>query len=197
MDIDKIETELRGRTSSCELCSATGSLKVYEVKGGAGDGATDCILACENCTSQIEGNSELVATHWYCLKESMWSEVTAVQVISYVMLKKLESESWAQDLLGQLYLSEEAQEWADASVSGDSESDSGDEVSTLDSNGTVLAEGDSVTLIQDLPVKGAGFTAKRGTMVRSIHMIGDPDNIEGRINKMTLVLKTKFLKKVN
>ena len=66
-----------------------------------------------------------------------------------------------------------------------------------DSNGNVLNDGDSVTLIKDLDVKGAGFVAKRGTMVRKIRLIDDPDNIEGRVNKMTLVLKTKFLKKVS
>ena len=49
---------------------------------------------------------------------------------------------------------------------------------------------------QDLDVKGGGFTAKRGTLVKGIRLIeGDPDNIEGRVNKMSLVLKVKFLKK--
>lgn len=45
-------------------------------------------------------------------------------------------------------------------------------------------------------MKGGGFTAKRGTMVKNLRVIaGDVDNIEGRVNKTVLVLKTKFLKK--
>lgn len=59
----------------------------------------------------------------------------------------------------------------------------------------VLRDGDSVTLIKDLEVKGGGFTAKRGTLVKGIRLTGNPKNIEGKVNKMQLVLKTEFLKK--
>ena len=65
-----------------------------------------------------------------------------------------------------------------------------------DSNGTVLANGDTVTLIKDLPVKGAGFTAKRGTAVRNISLV--PDNaghIEGRVEGQRIVILTQFVKK--
>lgn len=197
MDITaEIENDVHARTSICELCAASDKLKVHPVQGGGNEGAECCILACQTCIAQIEGSEPLNPKHWFVLKDSMWSELSAVAVSSFRMLKKLRSESWAQELLEQMYLSEESQEWADNEVKVD-EADTDEEVQTLDSNGAVLAEGDSVTLIQDLPVKGAGFTAKRGTLVKSIHLIGDPDNIEGRINKMTLVLKTKFLKKGN
>ncbi len=64
-----------------------------------------------------------------------------------------------------------------------------------DSNGAVLAEGDSVTVIKDLKVKGGSSDLKRGTLIRKIHLIGDPDNIECRVDGSTLVLKTCFLKK--
>lgn len=64
-----------------------------------------------------------------------------------------------------------------------------------DSNGTVLAEGDSVIVIKDLKVKGGSSDLKRGTMVRKIHLIDDPDVIECRVDGSTLVLKTCFLKK--
>lgn len=64
-----------------------------------------------------------------------------------------------------------------------------------DSNGTVLSEGDSVTVIKDLKVKGGASDLKRGTMIRKIHLIGDPENIECRVDGSTLVLKTIFLKK--
>ena len=64
-----------------------------------------------------------------------------------------------------------------------------------DSNGAVLSEGDSVTVIKDLKVKGGSSDLKRGTMIRKIHLIDDPDNIECRVDGSTLVLKTIFLKK--
>jgi protein PhnA len=67
----------------------------------------------------------------------------------------------------------------------------------VDSNGAVLMDGDSVTLIKDLDVKGANFTAKRGTLVKSIRVGDDPTHVEGRVNKMSIMLKTCFLKKVS
>ncbi|MCM2323970.1 MAG: alkylphosphonate utilization protein [Oligoflexia bacterium] len=64
-----------------------------------------------------------------------------------------------------------------------------------DSNGTVLAEGDSVTVIKDLKVKGGSSDLKRGTTIKKIHLIDDAENIECRVDGSTLVLKTCFLKK--
>jgi protein PhnA len=62
----------------------------------------------------------------------------------------------------------------------------------------VLASGDSVTLIKDLEVKGAGFTAKRGTAVRTISLVQEnPEHIEGRVNGQRIVILTKFVKKSN
>ncbi|MGI4735993.1 MAG: alkylphosphonate utilization protein [Janthinobacterium lividum] len=66
---------------------------------------------------------------------------------------------------------------------------------TKDSNGTVLAEGDSVTLIKDLKVKGSSQTLKRGTLVKNIRLTNSPGEIEGRAGGSTMVLKTEFLKK--
>jgi len=66
-----------------------------------------------------------------------------------------------------------------------------------DSNGTLLNEGDSVTLIKDLKVKGTSVTLKRGTLVKGIHLTDDEDEVECRVEKVKgLVLKTCFLKKV-
>jgi len=65
-----------------------------------------------------------------------------------------------------------------------------------DCNGTLLAEGDSVTVIKDLKVKGTSVTLKRGTLVKNIHLTDDPEEIECRVEKVKgLVLKTSFLKK--
>ena len=70
-------------------------------------------------------------------------------------------------------------------------------VESRDSNGTVLGKGDSVTLIKDLKVKGSGgVTLKRGTLVKKIHLTGDPDEIEANVDKVRgLVLRTEFVKK--
>ena len=59
-----------------------------------------------------------------------------------------------------------------------------------------MAEGDSVTLIKDLDVKGGGFTAKRGTLVKNISLTNNPKHIEGKVNGIQIVLVAAFLKKV-
>lgn len=65
-----------------------------------------------------------------------------------------------------------------------------------DSNGTALADGDSVTVIKDLKVKGTSLTLKRGTMIRNIRLTDDEEAIECNADKIKgLVLKTCFLKK--
>ena len=65
-----------------------------------------------------------------------------------------------------------------------------------DSNGNLLADGDSVTLIKDLKVKGTIVTLKRGTMIKNIRLTGDEGEIECRAEKVRdLVLKTEFVKK--
>ncbi|WP_341894030.1 alkylphosphonate utilization protein [Ferrovibrio terrae] len=65
-----------------------------------------------------------------------------------------------------------------------------------DSNGNLLAEGDSVVLIKDLKVKGANATLKRGTVIKNIHLTDDAEEIEGRTDKIKgLVLKVCFVKK--
>ena len=64
-----------------------------------------------------------------------------------------------------------------------------------DSNGNKLAEGDSVSVIKDLKVKGSSTTLKRGTVVKKIRLTDNEEEIEGRVDGSTIVLKTCFLKK--
>jgi protein PhnA len=65
-----------------------------------------------------------------------------------------------------------------------------------DSNGTQLSDGDSVTTIKDLKVKGTSVTLKRGTLVKNIRLTDDADQIECNVDKVKgLVLRTEFLKK--
>lgn len=64
-----------------------------------------------------------------------------------------------------------------------------------DGNGNLLNDGDSVTLIKDLKVKGSSITLKRGTMVKGIRLTDNADEVDCRVNKMAIVLRTEFLKK--
>ena len=175
----------------CELCTSPQDLSVYEIPPTDGANSDKAILVCETCKGQIEGQTELdTGHHWRCLNDSMWSQVPAVQVMAWRMLNRLSTEGWAQDMLDMLYLDDEMLEWAKA----DGGSNSDDEP-TLDSNGAVLNAGDNVTLIKDLVVKGANFTAKRGTIVRNISLTSKPEHIEGRVNGTRIVLLSCYLKK--
>lgn len=74
---------------------------------------------------------------------------------------------------------------------------SGEAVVVRDVNGNVLNQGDTVTVIKDLKVKGSSIPLKQGTVIRNIRLVdGDAENIEGNSEKIKgLVLKTCFLKK--
>ncbi len=186
-----IQEELLTRSEGkCELCGATKGLSPFEVAPGDGS-AEKSVLVCQTCLVQLENSAKVDPNHWRCLSESMWSMEPAVQVAAYRMLNRLRSEGWAQDLLESLYLEPEVQNWADALNSESADTNT----PTRDSNGAVLVSGDSVTIIKDLEVKGAGFTAKQGTKVTNIHLTDNPEQIEGRVNGVKIVLLSKFLKK--
>lgn len=189
-----IENDLHERSGSkCELCGATDSLTVYEVPPGADGSADTAVLLCGTCREQIENPEKVDVNHWRCLNDSMWSPVPAVQVLAWRMLSRLSAEGWPQELLDMLYLDDEVLAWAKAGM--DTEEDEG-AVRHVDAHGAVLEPGDNVTIIKDLNVKGANFTAKRGTAVRGISLVPDnPEHIEGRVNGQQIVILTKFVKK--
>ena len=64
-----------------------------------------------------------------------------------------------------------------------------------DNNGNLLNDGDSVTVIKDLKIKGSSDVIKRGTMVKNIRLTNDPAEIDCRFNKTAMVLRTEFVKK--
>jgi len=64
-----------------------------------------------------------------------------------------------------------------------------------DSNGAELFDGDAVTVIKDLKVKGSSMVIKRGTKVRSIRLTEEPTEVDCKIDGSSIVLKTCFLKK--
>ena len=69
-------------------------------------------------------------------------------------------------------------------------------VEVRDAVGNLLADGDQVTLIKDLEVKGAGQTLKRGTLIKSIRLTGDAQEIDCRFDGIRgLVLRAEFVKK--
>ena len=173
----------------CELCGSTESLATYVVPSSATEDADSVILACQSCREQLSGEQDIDMNHWRCLNDAMWSQVSGVQVIAYRMLKKLSSETWAQDLLDMMYLDDAIKDWAEAGLADESREP------TLDSNGTPLMPGDNVHLIKDLNVKGAGFTAKRGTPVRNISLSDNPAHIEGRVNGTRIVIIAAYTKK--
>ena len=120
----------------------------------------------------------------------MWSETDAVKVIAYRMLHQLKAEGWPNDLLEMMYLDDETLEWAKAGIVDENAP------KHKDSNGVELQHGDSVVLIKDLNVKGATFTAKRGTAVRNIRLVHDnPEQIEGKINGQSIIILTQYVKK--
>lgn len=193
MNTEAILQERSG--SKCELCGAVENLSVYAIPPDSIAEADDSILICEKCQGQIDDPDTVDANHWRCLNDSMWSQVPAVQVMAWRMLMRLKNEGWPQDLLEMLYLDDETLNWAKATGEGDA---SDDDIKHLDSNGALLAAGDTVTLIKDLNVKGANFTAKRGTAVRGISLVADnAEHIEGKVNGQQIVILTKFVKKSN
>ena len=188
-----LDTLLKRSSEKCELCGSVNNLTTYNVEPNDGASSDSSILCCDVCQSQIQDPDSMDNNHWRCLNDSMWSQVPVVQVMAWRQLKLLSSELWAQDLLDMLYLDDELQKWAEAGLMiADAEAID----PTRDSNGTQLQAGDNVTIIKDLVVKGAGFTAKRGTTVRGISLTSNPEHIEGRVNGTRVVLVSAYMKKL-
>jgi protein PhnA len=90
---------------------------------------------------------------------------------------------------------EESGEWMPASELAAKQAAAG-AVEVRDAVGNLLADGDQVTLIKDLEVKGAGQTLKRGTLIKSIRLTGDPQEIDCRYEGIKgLVLRAEFVRK--
>ena len=179
MSIDKA---LMDRSDGkCELCGAEEGLIAYEVAP-----KDEAIVICATCAASIaEPTSN--EKHWNCLHDSMWSTEPAVQVMAFRLLTQL----GAQDQLDMLYLEDDVREWAEAGMEDEKQEP------TRDANGTILVEGDAVSIIKDLVVKGAGFTAKQGTTVKNIRMApGDPTHIQGRVNGTMIFIISAYLKKL-
>jgi protein PhnA len=79
-----------------------------------------------------------------------------------------------------------------------SENQSNEDVKVVkDSNGNILSDGDSVTIIKDLKVKGASSTLKKGTKVKNIRLVDGDHNIDCKIDGFgAMSLKSEFVKKI-
>jgi protein PhnA len=191
MSIDKKLAERSGE--KCELCTSTINIMVCTVEPGNPKNNDENVVVCDTCSTQISNPDSTDANHWRCLNDSMWSEVPAVQVVAWRMLNRLRSEGWPQDLLDMMYLDEDTLKWAQATGEGISEED---KIIHRDSNGAILQNGDTVVLTKELDVKGATFSAKRGTAVRNIRLVHDnAEQIEGKIEGQSIVILTQYVKK--
>ena len=185
------EQALKQRSnSSCEFCTSTDNLTVHPVPPTSDLSAQQSIYLCDTCLAQVEGTVALDVNHLRCLTDAMWNQEPAVQVMAYRMLHKLSAESWAQDALDMIYLEDDVRTWAEQGIAAEQK-----EGPTRDSNGALLNDGDDVTLIKDLKVKGANFTAKQGTLVRGISLTDNPEHIEGKVGGTRIVLVSAYLKK--
>lgn len=167
--------------ADCEICGASNASVDLAIAP-----RTEIVTLCETCANGVKGEA-VPDGHWQALTTSMWSESDAVKVLSWRLLNRFKDEGWAADALDMLYLEPDVEDWAKSG---------GPEVIHRDSLGTVLSSGDTVVLIKDLPVKGGGFTAKRGTAVRGISLVQDnAGHIEGRVEGQRIVILTEFVKK--
>ena len=173
------------RSEVCELCGSSEDVSVLELP--VSDGSEDqSIYVCANCKSQIE-SGDLDESHFNCLNDAMWSETPAAKIMSYILWNQL----GRQDMVEMMYLEEDELKLAEQAVSA-----AANKVTFRDANGVELLAGDSIVILKDLDVKGAGFTAKRGTTVTRISLPHDmDDHVEGRVNGTKIYLKTEFIKK--
>lgn len=86
-----------------------------------------------------------------------------------------------------------AHEWSLNSEAGNSEG----ALVVKDSNGNILSDGDSVTIIKDLKVKGSSTALKKGTKVKNIRLVDGDHNIDCKIEGFgAMSLKSEFVKKL-
>jgi protein PhnA len=184
------EKRLKDRSGSlCEISGSDANLVPYLIEPKTEETPENCILISQKLKNQIENPDTTDSNDWRGLSDSMWNENLPVQIVSWRMHARLKN----MDMLEMMYLDKDALEWAKATGEAD---DDDEKIIHKDSNGNALNDGDSVVLIKDLDVKGANFTAKRGTAVHNIKLVWDnPEHIEGRVENQHIVILTQYVKK--
>ena len=162
--------------SACEFCGVTDELVSVDVP------SEDQVLLCPDCRGEVV----VPAAHWRCLEGAMWSIEPSVQIAVWRKLSEID-EMWATDARESMIMEPEVMARAEATALM---------VEHFDSNGMRLEHGDTVVLVKDLVVKGAGFTAKRGTAVRNISLVPEEAaHIEGKVEGQRIVILTEFVKR--
>jgi protein PhnA len=183
-----ISQELKQRNQElCELCNIEPATHAYTVSPKNDDAIENQVAICTTCVSKIDNTNE--GFYWRCLEGSIWSAEPSVQALSYRILQNYKAEDWANNLISSVDLDENIVQWALSAF----------EVKDVhkDAFGNMLENGDNVVLTQALDVKGANFTASKGTVVKRIKLVHDNvEQIEGKINEQTIVILSKFVKRL-
>ncbi len=192
----KLDEQLWARAGGkCELTGATTELTSYTLPPETTSQLDNTLLISERLANQLKKTEQLTPEDWKFLPNVMWSEHTAIQIISWRMLNRLKNEGWASEALDILYLDDET--LAEAKKTGDHENE-GYVSFHEDSIGQRLFEGDTVVLTKTLDVKGSSLKASLGTVVKNIRLVADNiEQIEGKIEGQTIVILTKYLRKQN
>ncbi|MFM7710192.1 MAG: PhnA domain-containing protein [Ferruginibacter sp.] len=182
-----IAISLKDRCQSlCELCGTGEASVAYAVSPNNHDLIENEMALCVTCHECIAQNTG--EQHWRCLAGSIWNPEPSVQAMSYRILFGMKTHAWAAELLQSVELDEAVVDWAMAAY------DKPDV--HVDGHGNILETGDTVLLTQGLNVKGANFTALKGTIIKRIRLVPEnTDQIEGKINDQVIVILTKFVRK--
>ena len=100
----------RRAKSKCELSGASGvALHIYEIPPAPNEPNPDrCLMLCEEVIDQLDKPQTIQADTWHNLRELIWSDIPAVQIMTARILNYLAKEhTWAKDTLDEAYLDEE------------------------------------------------------------------------------------------
>jgi protein PhnA len=124
----------------------------------------------------------------YKINKDLWKEI--IKMNEYPNCPECNSEYTYDD--GNIFICPECGcEWSKQSAAEESEN------IVKDSNGNILIDGDTITIIKDLKVKGASSDLKRGTKVKNIRIVEGDHNIDCKIDGFgPMKLKSEFVKKI-
>jgi len=180
---------LKRGDSKCEFCKSDEDLSAYDIPPITQRSLDKSVLVCSSCLHQIENPEEMEPNHWRCLNDSMWSEIAAVQAMSWRLLNRLNGQGlgWPDELLEMLYLEDDVKKWAMSDMRPVDEP-------TLDMNGVPFTVGCSALLTKDRYITGANFMAKRGSIVKNIGLTHKSTSVDCNLNGFRIVLSTGYLK---
>jgi protein PhnA len=109
---------VRRSRSHCELCGKNGvKLDIHELLPLPEEPFLDgCVFICDGCRKQVAEPKKMIPAYWRCLNNALYSEVPAVQVLSFRILHRLAKaeEHWAKELLEHAYLDPDLEAWANS-----------------------------------------------------------------------------------